>query len=295
MFRFSNQSIVPSKFVFGIGNFGVLFDDVPTTGENGASILLNDGGNSGDRVRALITSWPSHGTLFVYEDGGFDYVGNGTPDSFTYTDYINGVENNSNTVNLEAIATTVNISITDTLSSITSSMDIGYTPQGSNVTISDILSTITTDMQTTSTVPEFNIGIVDTLNSVTTSMSVTNGIPQSNLSIVSTLSSVVSSVSIENVVPQYQIDIISSLSSVQTLMEVSNTDPDRSISITSNLSPIITTMGITNVVPEVNLSIVDTLNSVSTTMYVVNGELFVHVAEQNKIYLKSKSRKIFLR
>lgn len=291
MFRFSNQSIVPTKFVFGVGNFGILFDDVPTTGENGPSILLNDGGVSGDRVRALVTRWPINGTLLAYEDGSFDYQG--TADSFDYDDYINGAVNNSNTVFLNEAA--INISITDTLNSVTSSMDIGYTPQGSGITISDNLPSITTNMQVTSIVPEFNIGVTDTLSGITTTMGITNGIPNSNIGIVSTLSSIVSSVSIENVVPEYQIDIISSLNSVQTLMGVSYIDPNRSIGIADNLSPITTTIGITNVVPEINFSIVDALNSVSTIMSVVNGELITHVAEQNKIYLKSKSRKIFLR
>lgn len=67
---------------------GILFDNLPTTGENGGSPLLNDGGVNGDEVRwELLTT--SGVTLIEFnEDGSFASDGIG---SFTYRSYINNV------------------------------------------------------------------------------------------------------------------------------------------------------------------------------------------------------------
>jgi len=67
---------------------GILFDNLPTTGENGGSPLLNDGGVNGDEVRwELLTA--SGVTLTEFnENGSFASSGIG---SFTYRSYINNV------------------------------------------------------------------------------------------------------------------------------------------------------------------------------------------------------------
>ena len=67
---------------------GILFENLPTTGENGGSPLLNDGGVNGDEVRwELLTA--SGVTINEFnEDGSFASDGIG---SFTYRSYINNV------------------------------------------------------------------------------------------------------------------------------------------------------------------------------------------------------------
>lgn len=76
--------------------FGILFENLPSTGENGGSPLLNDGGVNGDEVRwELLTNSAS---AIIYEDGSFE-SGVGT---FTYRSFVNNVAVGDFTVTINA-------------------------------------------------------------------------------------------------------------------------------------------------------------------------------------------------
>ena len=292
MFRFSNQSIVPSKFVFGVGNFGVLFDIVPTTGENGASILLNDGGVSGDYVRALVTRWPTNGSLFVYEDGSFEYTG--TADSFDYTDYINGVQNNTNLVTLSEPTTDSNISIADTLPSLISSLSLANEVAEYNITLSDTLPALSSSVSLENIVPEYTLNIVDSFSALQSSMSLVNGIPEHSITIAETLPALSSSLQMTNVVPEYNLAVSTSLPSLQSAITLSYEDANSDITIAETFSSLQSSITLTNTVPQYTLEITDTFGALQSGMTIVNGELFIHVNPKNLITIKSKSRFINL-
>ncbi|QCQ57983.1 hypothetical protein Barba22A_gp132 [Rheinheimera phage vB_RspM_Barba22A] len=533
MFRFSNQPIVSSKFVFGVGNFGVLYDVVPTTGQNGAAVLLNDGGVNGDYVRLRIDSIdPTITSLFVYEDGSFESQGTG---QWTYYYSENGIENPTlNTVTINPFVTDSNISIADTLPSLLSSISLNppyalftetynnnqyvsipakvataisadvddssridfrikfklnstvggtlyqgtsdtsflkiqsattlvyrmsnggyeaitlstpitlntlhelhfrryksgtegtvveveldgvivgrqinrsavaaglentpdklgpfqtgtvvyectlqgfryinnvddlqttwgdgtlvnypadsskwilydntyppepaesnvtisdvlpsllssislnylsntnlsiaenfgalqssvtltYQSEDSNLTISDVLPALSSSVTITNVVPEYNISISDSFSPLQSSMSLVNGIPESSLSIATTLPSLSSSVSIENVVPTYSLAITTSLPSLQSAVGLSYEDAIYDITISDNLPSLQSTITLENIVPVYTLEITDSFAALQSSVNIINGELTIHVAPQNLIYIKPKPRFITLR
>lgn len=90
--RVDTASLIVGALVVGVSGLGVLGSAVPGTGDAGASILYNDlvlPADAGKEVRALITSAPSSGTLFVHEDGALEYTGAST--TFLYQLYVDGV------------------------------------------------------------------------------------------------------------------------------------------------------------------------------------------------------------
>jgi hypothetical protein len=87
--RIDSTSIVPGKTVIGVRGLGVLGAVVPSTGDNGPSVLWNDIALPADNnveVRAAIQSFPSAGVFAMDETGAFSFTGapNG---SYTATYY----------------------------------------------------------------------------------------------------------------------------------------------------------------------------------------------------------------
>lgn len=69
--------------------YGILFENLPTTGEQGGSPLLNDGGVAGDEIRWKLLSTTGDLVVdFFTEDGRFGSTGIGTA---TYQRYKNNV------------------------------------------------------------------------------------------------------------------------------------------------------------------------------------------------------------
>ena len=270
MFRFSNQPIVSSKFVFGVGNFGVLYDVVPATGENGASVLLNDGGVNGDYVRLRIESIaPTITSLFVYEDGSFESQGTG---QWTYYYSEDGVENPTlNTVTINAAGGVSNVTISDSFAAL-----------GSSITFTNVN-------------PEYNLSVSDSFGSLQSSVSLVNGVPSYGITIADSLPSLSSSVQMTNVVPTYGLSITDALPSLQSVMGISFEDAIPDITITETFASLQSTITLTNVVPTYTLEITDSFAALQSSVNIINGELTIHVAPQNLIYLKSKSRFITLR
>jgi hypothetical protein len=94
MLRNLNQSSGGQR-VCGAPKSGVLGSLIPATGDNGAGYTYNDLSLPADSAKEIcgrITSWPSAGTLYAYEDTSFEF--SGAPDgaySFQYQLYVDGV------------------------------------------------------------------------------------------------------------------------------------------------------------------------------------------------------------
>jgi hypothetical protein len=116
--RVDSSPWISGALLVGDAGLGVLGSEVPASGENGAGYLYNDLSLPADadkEVCGRITTWPSAGTLYAYEDSSFTFTG--APDgsySFAYQLYVDGVATGSpTTATLEVGAgATASLSIT---------------------------------------------------------------------------------------------------------------------------------------------------------------------------------------
>ena len=93
--RVDTASLISGALVCGGRGLGVLPADIPSTGDDGASILYNDieSGDEAKEFRALILTVPSGGAVFFYEDGSF--IASGFADgehSGTYRLFVDGAD-----------------------------------------------------------------------------------------------------------------------------------------------------------------------------------------------------------
>lgn len=115
--RVDTASLIAGKLVVSeYAGLGILGSDIPDGGTDGDSPLRQDYeaiGGASDEWRWEIVTWPSDGTLTVFEDGSFIFEG--APDgsySFTYDTYKNNVKQGStNTVNLTVGVASVTVDI----------------------------------------------------------------------------------------------------------------------------------------------------------------------------------------
>lgn len=103
--RVSAAPLIANSLVVGDSGHGVEGSNIPITGTDGPSLLaqyvtLPEDGNV--EFRALLTTLPATGTLFVYEDGAFDFIPNGSDnESFTYEWFRDGVSQGIDTVDIQ--------------------------------------------------------------------------------------------------------------------------------------------------------------------------------------------------
>lgn len=112
--------------------FGILFENLPTDGDQGGSPLLNDGGIEGDEVRwELLTN---DANAVIYEDGSFESeVG-----TFTYRTFINNVASGDFTVTVNAAGATDYVITCGSVVDVHTAEDVTLTyttPSGTNYTI----------------------------------------------------------------------------------------------------------------------------------------------------------------
>lgn len=89
--RIDPSPLLAGAIVIGVAALGVLGSQVPLTGEHGGGLLANDivlPAEANDEFRILILTAPA-GSLFVYEDSSFTYIGSGGIG--TYEGFKNGV------------------------------------------------------------------------------------------------------------------------------------------------------------------------------------------------------------
>ena len=90
--RVDTSTLIAGALVVGNPGLGVLAEQVPSSGTHGAGFLypsLQFPLDTGKEVRGFITTWPTLGTLTVYEDSSFEYVGDS--DTFAFQMYVDGV------------------------------------------------------------------------------------------------------------------------------------------------------------------------------------------------------------
>lgn len=97
--RFDDTPLIVDSLMFGNTGHGVLAQDIPSTGDSGASFLYNDitlPADNNKSIRALVSNRPVVGNLFIYEDGSL--TATGFPDgihTFNYQLYVDGVATGS--------------------------------------------------------------------------------------------------------------------------------------------------------------------------------------------------------
>lgn len=96
-----DDSWIPGAFVVGDDGLGVLGSEIPGTGDAGSGYAYNDLSLPADANKEIcgrITTWPSAGTLYAYEDTSFTFIG--APKgvyTFQYQLYVDGVATGSPT------------------------------------------------------------------------------------------------------------------------------------------------------------------------------------------------------
>lgn len=89
---------ISGAHLFGNDGLGELAENIPATGDSGASYLYNDlslPADNGKEICGRITTWPSAGTLTAYEDGSFEFDAPDGAYSFAYQLYVDGVATGS--------------------------------------------------------------------------------------------------------------------------------------------------------------------------------------------------------
>lgn len=94
--RVDSSSWIPGSIVVGNRGLGVVAENIPSTGDAGASFLFNDlslPADNGKEICGRITTWPTNGTLVADENGAFIYtpLSDGA-DSFAYQLKVDGVD-----------------------------------------------------------------------------------------------------------------------------------------------------------------------------------------------------------
>lgn len=118
--RVSTTPLITGAMVIGDVGLGVIGSEVPSSGDDGAGYLYNDitlPDDANKEIRGYITTWPTDGTLYAYEDSSFIYWPNpsfvGT-DTFLYQLYIDGVASGSPIlVELVVVGRTITVTFSD--------------------------------------------------------------------------------------------------------------------------------------------------------------------------------------
>lgn len=96
--RIDTTEWIAGSLVIGDVGLGVLGSEIPSTGDHGAGYAYNDldlPTDANKEICGRITTWPSAGTLFAYEDTSFEFSGPDGTYSFQYQLYVDGVATGS--------------------------------------------------------------------------------------------------------------------------------------------------------------------------------------------------------
>lgn len=113
--RIDTAELISGAYVVGETGLGVLAENIPSSGLDGASFLYNDlslPADNGKEIRGLIVTPPASGTFFAWEDGSFTLVGAADGSyTFVYRLYVDGVDQGTATATI-----TVGAVVSSTLS-----------------------------------------------------------------------------------------------------------------------------------------------------------------------------------
>lgn len=96
--RVDTTPLITGSLVVGDTGHGVFGSQIPSSGDNGAGLAyasLTLPADADKEIRAHITVWPTSGTLFVYEDTSFTFVGPDGTHTFEWQLYVDGVATGS--------------------------------------------------------------------------------------------------------------------------------------------------------------------------------------------------------
>lgn len=131
MIRLDSSQFYPGKIMLSqYAGFGIQAQNIPATGESGASILYNDiaaqGAAPTDEFMAELLTAPSAGNFRLYEDGSFEFTG--APDgvyTFTYRGRRNGVVYGDYTVTM-TIGFSASATVSTTFANFSASVAASY-------------------------------------------------------------------------------------------------------------------------------------------------------------------------
>ncbi|MCG8608952.1 MAG: hypothetical protein MI864_00310 [Pseudomonadales bacterium] len=98
--RVDTSPLISSSLIVGNSGHGVLAENIPSSGENGAGYTYNDlslPADNGKEIRGEIVTEPVSGTFFAYEDTSFEFSANDGSYFFEYQLYVDGVATGSAT------------------------------------------------------------------------------------------------------------------------------------------------------------------------------------------------------
>lgn len=117
------SEVVTGWLSSGYAGHGILGADIPSTGDNGGSPVLNDSISPSAEYRWTVETPPASGTLNLFEDCSFEYD-NATAGTynFVYRLYEDGVSQGTATVTLQigAAETTITATTANAVGSLTS-------------------------------------------------------------------------------------------------------------------------------------------------------------------------------
>jgi hypothetical protein len=171
---------------------GILFQNLPTEGDQGGSPLLDDGGVNGDEIRwgpATVTSGDIAVALF--EDGSFE--SSGGAGGFSYTWWRNGVAQDDQAVIISSAAAT-DATVDFTMPQFAVAVSAETTAPGNSATVSfampqfSVAATASTttpiiDATVAFAMPQFSVAV----SAETESQGVSFTMPQFSVSIITTV------------------------------------------------------------------------------------------------------------
>jgi hypothetical protein len=135
--RIDTSELISGAYVVGETGLGVLAENIPSSGLDGASFLYNDlslPADNGKEIRGLIVTPPSDGTFYAWEDGSFSLLGAADGSyTFVYRLYVDGVDQGTATASI-----TVGAVVSSTLSGSATLGDITASGGGSGGSASEI-------------------------------------------------------------------------------------------------------------------------------------------------------------
>jgi hypothetical protein len=140
--RIDTSELIAGAYVVGETGLGVLAENIPSSGLDGASFLYNDlslPADTGKEIRGLIVTPPSDGTFYAWEDGSFSLVGaadNTYP--FTYRLYVDGVDQGTATATI-----TVGAVVSGTLSGSATLGDVSASGSLAQAGVSELSGGVT--------------------------------------------------------------------------------------------------------------------------------------------------------
>lgn len=124
------SEVVTGWLSSGYAGHGILGADIPSTGDNGGSPVLNDSISPSAEYRWTVETPPASGTLNLFEDCSFEYD-NATAGTynFVYRLYENGVSQGTATVTLQigAAETTITATTANAVGSLASYSTVSCT------------------------------------------------------------------------------------------------------------------------------------------------------------------------